>query len=101
MPYSLAQVTTDHRSLVGAAAHGAGIIDPVAIVLDDFQSAVLDKAVRGPFLPVEGVFIRDWDRALTRYWAGTKFGIRLYTVEGIRLARCVAQYDSNLYEAPF
>src|SRR5262249_45355721 len=40
--------------------------------------------------------IRDWDRNRTRYWPGVNFGIRLYSLDGIRFARCVAQHHDQL-----
>ncbi|HEX3152426.1 MAG TPA: ATP-binding protein [Gemmataceae bacterium] len=98
---SLSRFTADHRSLVDAAARVSGIDDPVAIELDEFKMAVLDKAIRGPFFPIDGVFIRNWDRSASRYWPGAQFGIRLYTLEGIPLARCVAEYDTTLEGSPF
>jgi cell division protease FtsH len=101
MSLSLSRLAADHRALVDAAARAGGIIDPVAIELDEFQFAVVEKAIRGAFFPIDGAFIRDWDRSLTHYWSGAKFGIRLYTLEGIPLARCVADYDNNLSSAPF
>jgi hypothetical protein len=98
MSSTLASITADQRTLVRAAATAASISDPVAIILDEFQSVVLEKAVRGPFLALDDVFIRDWDRSYTRHWAGTKFGLRLYTIEGIRLARVVADYSQDRYD---
>jgi hypothetical protein len=99
MPLSLQQVTADHRALVELAARAAGISDPVAVLLDEFQNPILDRARRGPFVPVQGAFVRDWDRSYPRHWPGTQFGIRLYALEGIRLARCVAQSSRNQYGA--
>ncbi len=101
MPLPLEQVTADHRTLLDAAAQAAGITDPVAVELDEFQDAVLEHAVRGPLLPLQGVLIRDWDRAHPRLRAGIKFGLRLYTLDGIRLARTVAEYDTNQFTSHF
>lgn len=95
MPLPLAQVTADHRTLVDAAAAAAGIVDPVAIEPDDFRFVILKHAIRGRLVPVQGVLVRDWDRSWTRYWPGIKFGARLYTLDGIRFARCVAHHHDD------
>lgn len=98
MSLSLQQATADHRELVRAAAQAAGIHDPAVIILDEFQYVVLANARRGQFLPIQDVFVRDWDRSHPRFWPGTKFGVRIYTLEGIRLARCVADRDHVNYD---
>jgi hypothetical protein len=95
MSLPLHQVSADHRALVRAAAEAARIADPVTLVLDEFQMPILGRAKRGPFVPVEGVFIRDWDRSYTRYWPGMKFGIRVYMLDDIRFARCVSENSDN------
>src|SRR5947209_1707851 len=96
MPLPLAQVTADHRQLVEAAARAAGIADPVAVDLDDYQYVILQNAVRGPFVPLDGVMIRAWDRSWVRHFPGTRFGLRQYRLGDIRLVRCVAEYDDDL-----
>jgi hypothetical protein len=98
MSVSLQQVTADHRALVRAAAQAAGIVDPVAVRLDDFLNTILGHATRGPFVSIDGAFIRDWDRTFPRYWPGTKFGIRLYTLDNIRLARCLSESSTEQYD---
>jgi hypothetical protein len=98
MSLPLHQISADHRALLSAAARAADIDDPVAVLLDDLQHAVLDNAIRGPFVPVEGVFVREWDRTYPKHWAGTRFGLRLYTLDGIRLARCVTPYSDDLHD---
>jgi cell division protease FtsH len=95
MSLPLAQVTADHRSLVEAAAEAAGIADPVAVELDEFQLVILKHAVRGPLVPLQGVLIRDWDRSWTRYRPGVNFGLRLDTLDGLRFAWCVAAHDDQ------
>jgi adenylate kinase family enzyme len=97
MPLPLHQISADHRTLVAAAATSARIDDPVVVQLDEFQHAVLEHAVRGPFVPIDGMFVRDWDRYCPRQSSGMRFGIRLYTLDGIRLARCSADYCDSLY----
>jgi cell division protease FtsH len=101
MPLPLLQVTADHRSLIESAARAAGITDPVAVELDEFEHAILQHAVRGPLVPLQGVLIRDWDRTHPRQWAGIKFGLRLYRLDDIRLARTVAEHDTNQFTSQF
>src|SRR5262245_18286183 len=95
MPLPLHLVPTDHNALSRAATKAANIADPVAVNLDQFRYTVLMNARRGVFMPVEGAFIRDWDRSFAKYSAGMRFGIRLYTIKNIRFARCVAHHDQN------
>ena len=101
MPLPLAQATADHRELVEAAAQAAGITDPVAVELDEFENIILQHTVRGPLVPLQGVMVRDWDRAHPRLRAGIQFGIRLYRLDDIRLARTVAEYDGNQFSSQF
>src|SRR5437868_6828751 len=101
MPLPLSRVTADHRSLVDAAAEAAEITDPVAVELDEFEEAILQHAVRGPLVPLQGMLIRDWDRSHPRQWAGVKFGLRLYRLDGIRLARTVAEHDTKQFTSQF
>jgi hypothetical protein len=93
----LEQYTADHRFLLAAAAEAAGLADPVALDLGDFQTPLLAAAVRGPALPVDGVLVRDWDRDHRRCCPGVEFGLRLYTLGGVRFVHCKAAYDSDLY----
>jgi hypothetical protein len=97
MSLPLHQISVDHRTLVAAAAQAARIDEPVVVQLDEFQHAVLEHAIRGPFVPIEGAFVREWDRYSPRQNAGTPFGIRLYTLNGIKFARCSANYFSHFY----
>lgn len=99
MPLPLPLVTGDHRELVAAAAQAAGISDPVAIDLDEFRHPILRHARRGPFVPVQGVLIRTWGRSHPWFWPGITFGVRLYTLDGIRLARCVAAHNTDEAES--
>jgi cell division protease FtsH len=97
MPLPLFQVSSDYRELVQAAASAAGIADPIAVVLDEFEDPILRQARRGPFIPIHGMFVRDWDRTLPREFSGTKFGIRLYSLDGCRFARCTAEHSLDHY----
>ncbi|MBM3980094.1 MAG: ATP-binding protein [Planctomycetes bacterium] len=97
----LSSYTADHRALVDAAAKAADLADPVAFVGGGYSYALLGSAVRGPLVPLDGALVRQW---LTRskFYPGTTFGIRLYTLEGVRFARAVAfvdqNYDQNAYD---
>ncbi|HKA06503.1 MAG TPA: ATP-binding protein [Gemmataceae bacterium] len=74
-----------------------GVSDPVVFDPDDLQDPIVRAARRGPFFPLQGMMIRDWDRESPRTRAGTQFGIRVYTLRGIRFARCVTQHSSEVY----
>jgi cell division protease FtsH len=90
----LASYSTDHRELVEAAAAAAGLTDPVAFAAGAYATSLLKAAIRGPLVPLNGVLLNDWRRS-RHYYPGTQFGVRLYTAEGIRFARCVANVDDN------
>jgi hypothetical protein len=92
-----ADYAADHRDLLDATAQAAGITDPVAVELDTYFDPLLTRAVRGPLVPLDGVLIRDWDRNHRKTWPGVQIGIRLYTLDGIRFARCHATFHSDLY----
>jgi cell division protease FtsH len=98
MQTPLTQYAADHRHLLAATAEAAGLVDPVAVQLDTYSTPLLTQATRGPLLPVDEVLIRDWDRDHLRTWPGIKFGIRVYTVGGIRFARCYCGFDSDVYD---
>lgn len=98
MSISLHQLSADHRALASAAANAARIDDPIVVRFDYFQHYILEHAKRCEFVPLDGVFIRDWDRSWPKHNAGMRFGLRLYTIDGIRLARCVSEYSSDLYD---
>ncbi|QEL15811.1 AAA family ATPase [Limnoglobus roseus] len=83
----LSDFTADHRLLVTAAAQAAGFRDPVAFDADDFEHYLLKKANRGRFVPLDGVFIRDWDPDFRKTWPGMNFGLRLYHLSGITFVR--------------
>lgn len=98
MPTPLDLYTADHKTLLDATAKAAGIDDPVAVQLDAYFHPVLTKATRGPIVPVNGVLVRDWDRDHTKTWPGIKFGARVYTLGGVRFARCCCTFHSDLYD---
>jgi hypothetical protein len=88
--------TADHRYLLDAVTRAAGIVDPVAIDLDEFHDPLFRKARKGPIVPLDGTLVRDWDPDNRRTAAGFQFGLRLYTVERIRFVRVVAGYHDQL-----
>jgi hypothetical protein len=98
MPTPLEQYTADHRYLLDATAKAAGLSDPVAVQLDEYFFPLVNKATRGPLVPVDGVLVRDWDTDHRKVWPGVKFGVRLYTIDGIRFARCYCSFSGDLYD---
>jgi hypothetical protein len=52
-------------------------------------------------VPLKGVLLRDWMTGGRHFWPGAKFGIRLYTAEGIRFARVVAQTHGDYVEEAY
>ena len=98
----LASYATDHGKLITAAAEAAQLTDPVAFSPGGgYAYYLLKSAVRGALVPLEGVLLRDWIRH-RHHSSGAKFGVRLYTADGIRFARCVAHihgdYAEDAYE---
>src|SRR5262245_13519317 len=83
----IAQYTQDVRRIVEVAAAASGMSDPVAFDPDEFTDPLLGKSARGRFVPIDGVFVRDWDPEWRRIWSGMNFGIRLYYIQGITFAR--------------
>ena len=92
----LREFAADHRYIMEAVARRAGIDDPVAIVLDEFHAPLLKAARRGQFLPLDGVFLRDWDPDERRTSMGMQFGVRLYDIEAIRFGHVHFPYDGGL-----
>jgi hypothetical protein len=86
----LAQYTQDARRIVEVAAAAGGMSDPVAFDPDEFTDPLLGRSARGRFVPIDGVFVRDWDPEWRRLWPGMNFGIRLYRIHGITFARVSA-----------
>lgn len=89
---TLEQYTANHRHILDAVAKATGITDPVAFVPSGLYYPLVQNAIRGPLLPIDGVLTRDWIGVSRRYWPGVQFGIRQYSVEGITFARCVAPF---------
>ncbi|MBA4064636.1 MAG: hypothetical protein C0501_13170 [Isosphaera sp.] len=91
----LASYTADYPRLVEAAAAAAGLTDPVAFTAGTYAYFLLKSATRGPLVPLQGVLLRDWLTGGRHFYPGTKFGLRLYTAEGVRFARVVAHLDTD------
>jgi cell division protease FtsH len=87
--------------LVAAAAAAAGIADPVPFAPSGYAYYLLKAAVRGPLVPLDGVLLRDWMTGGRHYWPGAKFGLRLYTAEGIKFARVVAIVHGDYTEEAY
>jgi hypothetical protein len=90
------EFAADQHYLLETVARRAGFADPVAVELEEFYTPLLKAARRGPFLPIDGVLVRDWDPDERRTSAGIQLGARLYTIDTIRFARVVFNYDQNL-----
>jgi cell division protease FtsH len=97
----LSTYTADHKFLVQAAAEAAGLTDPVAFNAGGYVYALVGNAKRGPLVPLDGALVRQWTTR-AKYYPNTTFGVRVYTLEGIPFARCVAyiqhDYDQNAYD---
>jgi hypothetical protein len=92
----LKEFAADQQYLLETVARRVGFVDPVAIELDEFETPLLKAARRGPFLPIEGVFVRDWDPDERRTRPGMQLGARLYEVEGVRFVHVYFQYARHL-----
>ncbi len=75
--------------------------DPIAFNAGGYVYTLTINASRGPLVSIDGALVRLW-ATRAQYQPNTTFGIRVYTLEGIRFARCVAyidhQYDQNSYD---
>src|SRR5438034_1656291 len=95
MKSRLKQYTADHRYLLEVVARQAGFAAPVAIDLDDFTTPVLKAARKGELLSVDGVLVRDWDPDNRRIYPGIRLGMRVYTIDGVRLVRVRFGYNDQ------
>ena len=91
----LTEYSADHKFLVDAAATAAGLTDPVAFIPGGYVYTLTANAARGPLVPIDGALMRQWS-ARGKYYPGTNFGIRLYTLGDIPFARCTAHTNSML-----
>ena len=92
---TLEEYTSNHRYLLDSVAKATGIVDPVAFIANGLYYPLLANAIRGAIVPIDGVMTRDWVGIARKYYPGVQFGIRQYTVEGIRFARCIAPFGGN------
>jgi len=97
MSSRVADYAADHRYLLDQAAHAAGLVDPVAVHLDEFRHPLIKAARRGAFLPLIDVLVRDWEPNNRRTDTGVKFGCRLYQIAGVRFVYVEADYHMGLY----
>jgi cell division protease FtsH len=84
MSKRLQQYTADHRYLLEVVARQAGFRAPVAIDLDEFYQPLLKAARKGEILPFDGACVRDWDPDNRRSTPGLQFGLRFYSIDGVR-----------------
>ncbi|MBN9117767.1 MAG: ATP-binding protein [Planctomycetes bacterium] len=96
----LSTYSADHRFLVESAARATDLTDPVAFVAGGYAHNLVVNATRGPLVPIDGALVRQWVTR-SKYYPGTAFGIRLYSLEGIRFARCVANVDTDYEESAY
>jgi cell division protease FtsH len=101
MSSRVADYAADHRHLLDQAARAAGLVDPVAVHLDEFHNPLIKAARRGAFLPLNDVLIRDWDPNNRRTDTGVQFGCRLYAIAGVCFVHVEADYHMGLYSFAF
>ena len=94
MPTLIEDYAADHKFLVDAAAKAANISDPVPFNPRGHLHSLLLKGVRGPLMPIGETLLRDWITGGRTYWAGTQFGVRVYTAGGITFAGILRFTDS-------
>src|SRR5262245_11399633 len=93
MASTVRQYSEDFRRLTdAAAARAAGLARPVAFDADDFEQHLLKASRRGRFVPIDGAFIRDWDRDYRKTWPGMNIGLRLYHFESIQFVRVYTSF---------
>ncbi len=93
----LQDYTADHRYLLDVAARDGGLIDPVALDLDEFAEPLLKASRRGEFMAIDGMLVRDWDPANRRSSAGLQLGMRLYEIEGLRFVQVLARHADTFH----
>ncbi|MCS6864791.1 MAG: ATP-binding protein [Gemmataceae bacterium] len=97
----LSNCSADYQLLVQEAAAAAHLCEPVAFTPGGYLYTLLTNATPGPLSPIRGTLVRLWTTR-SKFYPNTTFGIRQYTLEGIRFARCVANgdpsYDHNGYD---
>ena len=103
MMSQLKQYTADHRYLLDVIREQAGILEPVAIDLDEFYVPLFKRAKKGKLIPIDGVLIRDWDPDNRRFAPGFQLGMREYVIDGIPVvrARCGFADYPNIWGLDF
>ena len=86
----------DHRFLLAEVGRLAGIVEPVAFEPDAFLTPMLKQAVRGRFLPIGDVLVRDWDPDNRRTGIGTQLGARCYRIGSVKFVRVSYPYSYNV-----
>jgi hypothetical protein len=69
----------------------------VAIDLDDFYEPVLKKARKCTLLPIDGVFVRDWNPDNRQLRSGAQLGLRVYQIEGVRFAEVNCRFHDSFH----
>src|SRR5262245_16002831 len=102
LPSALRASLADDRYLLAEVGRLAPMQDPIAVEADAFLAPLLKRAIRGPFLPLDGVLVRDWDPDARRAGLGAQLGARLYRIDGVRFVRVLYSYtydvDSSIVE---
>jgi cell division protease FtsH len=99
MTIQLWQYAAAHRFLLDAVRRQAGIEDPIAVDLNQFEEPLFKAARRGAFYPLDGVLVRDWNPDNRKVNSGVQCGLRIYEIEGIRFARVLFHYSDWLNDA--
>src|SRR5439155_7769658 len=92
----LEQYAADHRFLLETIGRQAGFAEPVAIDLDEFYLPLVKNARKRELLPVDGVFVRDWDPDNRRTSPGFQIGMRVYEIENVRFVRVRFHHNDRL-----
>lgn len=95
METPLRKYAADHRFLLECVQREAGLVDPIAVDMDEFYLPLVKAAVRRELRPVDGVLVRDWDPDGRRTQPGIQIGIRVYEIEGLRFARVRFHQDDH------
>jgi cell division protease FtsH len=86
-PLPTAVYHADFHTLVRAAADAAGLADPLAVELDEFETALLESATAGPIRPIDGVLVRRWEVNRGKTSCPVQYGCRAYRLDGVPFAR--------------
>jgi len=95
MASQLKKYASDHRYLLEVVSRQAQLANPIVIDLDEFYGPLLRAARKGAMMPIDGVFIRDWDPTNRQTHPGFQIGMRLYEINGIRFVRVRFHHDER------